>query len=82
MVNEKLKAAIDSTSIYYDQDHPEYVEDEKALNLALPFVEWECEERDWYADGVVYLSWARAEIRLYTDTEIRYETEHKLQNAK
>ena len=78
MDNASVMEMLDGVG-YIDPDHPEYIEASKIAELPLPFLEFEFEAVDFFADGVAYMTWQRLEIRLYTDTQLRSETEHKLE---
>ena len=51
-----FRALMDSTGIYYDQVHPDYMEFDWT---PIPF----------FADGINYFTIHRVEVRLYTDVE-------------
>ena len=79
MTNAEIRSILDETGIYYDPDHPDFVESAKKEDLT-SFLEWETEETAMYADGIKYYSWLRLTIRLYTDPSDT-ETEKALKNV-
>ena len=69
MTMEEIRALMDSTGIYYDPAHPDYIEEQKLQELPLPFMEWALEERSFYADNVCYATWDVLTVRVFSDTE-------------
>lgn len=67
MTIEALKKVMDETGLYYDPDHPDYVESKKKNTLAPPFIEFELEKKSEAADNVDYFSWSMIYVRVYTD---------------
>ena len=68
MNEQEVQALLDSTEIYYDPAHPDYIEAAKLEELPLPFMEWALEEVSFYADDVCYATWERLTVRVFTDT--------------
>ena len=68
MTDTDLKALMDSTGLYYDPEHPDYIEDSKLRALELPFMEFTLEEESFFADDVCYWIRERLRIRVFTDT--------------
>ena len=64
-----FRALMDSTGIYYDQVHPDYIERSKVEELPLPFLEFDWTPIPFFADGINYFTIHRVEVRLYTDVE-------------
>lgn len=58
---------MDSTEIYYDPEHPDYIEAQKLQELPLPFMEWALEEVPFFADNVVYFTRQRLTVRVFWD---------------
>lgn len=69
MTMEEIRALMDSTEIYYDPEHPDYIEEQKLAELPLPFMEWALEEKSFYADDVCYATWGVLTARVFSDTE-------------
>lgn len=68
MTDLEIKALMDSTGLYYDPVHPDYIEEQKLEELPLPFMEWELGEDAYFADGIRYATWPILIIRVFTDT--------------
>lgn len=67
MTIEALKTIMDETGLYYDPDHPDYVESKKKSGLTPPFLEFEIEKAGEAADDAEWTSWSRIYVRVYTD---------------
>ena len=81
MTMEEITPIFDVIGYTYDHEHPEYVEDAKLSELALPFVELELEDLTFSADDLIYHTWQQLTVRLYTDTALRSEAELKVHRA-
>lgn len=71
---------MEGTGIYFDPDHPAYVEQAKVGVLPPPFLEFFTEEVPFGADDVVYYVSERAVVRLYDDVE-NGEADEKVREA-
>ena len=69
MTMEEIRALMDSTEIYYDPVHPDYIEAQKLQELPLPFMEWALEEVTFGADDEVYHAWDQLIVRVFWDIE-------------
>ena len=67
MTAEEVRSLISSTGFYFDPDHPDFIESSKKEQLAPPFLEYEIEDVNFFADGIVYFKRKKLTIRLYTD---------------
>lgn len=82
MTEAEIRKIIDETGLYYDPDHPDFVESAKKEDLT-SFLEWETKEEAMYADGKKYYAWLYLTIRLYTDpadTEAKNSLENVLKS--
>lgn len=67
MTIEALKKIMDETGIYYDPDHPDYIEAKKRGDFSTPFLEFEIEKAGEAADNAEWVSWSRIYVRVYFD---------------
>lgn len=67
MTAEEVRNLISSTGFYFDPEHPDFIESSKKEQLTPPFLEYELEDVNFYADGIIYFQRKRLTIRLYTD---------------
>lgn len=82
---EFIEEMIRSLGIYYDPDHPDFIETKKKERLQPPFLEWYTDEEQFFADGELYYSWPQLVIRVYTDAadnETDPEVEETLRENK
>lgn len=62
-----IRNMVDAIGIYYDPDHPDFIESAKKEDLGPPFMEWYTEEKQFFADGEIWYTWPELVIRIYTD---------------
>lgn len=67
MTRSEIITMMDSVGIYYDKDHPDHIEREKIDTLTPPFMEFEVNERPFFADNITYFTTLAAVIRIYSD---------------
>ena len=80
MTREALETLMSGTEIYYDPDHPDHIERSKIDSLPPPFLEFSVEEVPFSADDVIYYSFVRITIRLYSDLDVD-EAEESIRTA-
>lgn len=69
MTREQLNALMETTGVYFDPDHPDHVERSKIADLPPPFMEFYVQEVPFGADDIVYYTYLRITIRLYSDVD-------------
>jgi hypothetical protein len=67
MTAEEVRNLISSTGFYFDPEHPDFIESSKKEQLTPPFLEYELEDVNFFADGIIYFKRKKLTIRLYTD---------------
>lgn len=65
--SRQIRDIIEQTGFYMDPDHPSYIEKEKKDRLPPPFLEYDDDAREFFADGICYAEYHRITIRLFTD---------------
>jgi len=68
VTREDFISQIKSLNIYFDEDHPDHIEEKKVESLQPPFLEFEFNEDEIRADGINYLEIQRVNLRLYSDS--------------
>ena len=84
MTAEEVRNLISSTGFYFDPEHPDFIESSKKEQLTPPFLEYELEDINYFADGIIYFKRKKLTIRLYTDVydkEAESTLEAALQSA-
>lgn len=71
MTDLELKTLMDSTGLYYDPEHPDYIEEQKLAELPLAFMEWDLEEVSFFADGECYFTRRRLLVRVFWDSQTK-----------
>ena len=82
MTRQEIKAALDRTGIYYDQEHPDHISADKLDTLPPPFMEWGTEEIRIRADGLDYVRYKKLTVIIYTDTDEENEEEWEDHNGE
>lgn len=67
MTAEEVRSLISSVGFYFDPEHPDFIESSKKEQLTPPFLEYELEDVNFFADGIIYFKRKKLTIRLYTD---------------
>lgn len=70
MTRQSLIDLMTGTGIYFDPDHPDHIEDKKITGLSPPFLEFHMSEVPFGADDIIYYSYYRITVRLYTDEDV------------
>ena len=80
MTREQLNELMESTGVYFDPDHPDHIERSKIADLPPPFMEFYVREEPFAADDIVYYTYLRITIRLYSDVDVD-EAETQIREA-
>ena len=73
MTSEEVKDMCKRMALYFDEDHPDHISEEKIGELYLPFMEYFLVDRPVNADGRRYIDIKKLTIRIYSDVEAAEE---------
>ncbi|HBA62591.1 MAG TPA: hypothetical protein DCZ20_01910, partial [Lachnospiraceae bacterium] len=80
MTSHEVKDMCRKMGLYFDEDHPDHISEEKIRELYTPFLEYFLVERPINADGKRYIDIKELTIRVYSDVETAAE-EQKIQEV-
>ena len=80
MTSAEVRNMCKRMEIYFDEDHPDHISEEKIKDLYPPFMEYFLVDRPVNADGRRYIDIKELTIRIYADTESA-EEEQKVQEV-
>lgn len=65
--SDQIREIIEQIGFYMDPDHPSYIEKEKKDRLPPPFLEYDDDVQQFFADGICFFEHHRITIRLFAD---------------
>lgn len=69
MTRQEIADMLREAGVYFDEDHPDHIAEEKLESLLPPFMEFTATDKPVNADGRRYIDIKQLTVRLYSDTE-------------